>query len=132
MTIRDITKEQLETFTKESTNLTQLLQKKGKCPDCNKDIDRKATRCVECLDNLKNAINKNKTKKCLDCNISIWNDATRCKECHQKQTRKIERPSYQQLIEDKKTLTMVKIGEKYGVSDNAIRKWIKRYEKELA
>jgi hypothetical protein len=29
MTIRDLTKEQLETFAKESTNLTQLLRKCG-------------------------------------------------------------------------------------------------------
>jgi len=43
-------------------------------------------------------------------------------------TRKAERPSLEQLIEDYKTLSMVKIGKKYGVSDNAIRKWFKAYD----
>jgi transposase-like protein len=32
----------------------------------------------------------------------------------------------------KKTLSIVKIGEKYGVSDNAVRKWIKTYERKTS
>lgn len=37
--------------------------------------------------------------------------------------RHVERPSAEQLVEDLKTSNFTKVGEKYGVSDNAIRKW---------
>lgn len=43
--------------------------------------------------------------------------------------RKVKRPPYLQLLEDVKEFGFVKTGKKYGVSDNAIRKWIKFYEK---
>jgi uncharacterized protein YjcR len=38
------------------------------------------------------------------------------------------RPTLEQLEEDLKTMSMVATGKKYGVSDNAVRKWIKRYK----
>jgi len=41
---------------------------------------------------------------------------------------KANRPSKEQLIHDIETMSMVKVGEKYGVSDNAVRKWCKNYE----
>lgn len=28
-------------------------------------------------------------------------------------------------------MTMVAMGKKYGVSDNAVKKWIKKYKEEL-
>jgi hypothetical protein len=33
-----------------------------------------------------------------------------------------------QLMEDVKSMSMVAVGRKYGVSDNAVRKWIRWYE----
>jgi len=72
----------------------------------------------------------NNTKHCIDCNSNIWSNATRCIPCSKLKSRIVERPTYEQLMEDKKTMSMVSIGKKYGVSDNSIRKWIKQYEKE--
>ena len=43
--------------------------------------------------------------------------------------RKVERPSYEQLMEDVRTMSFVAIGRKYGVTDNAVRKWIRWYER---
>jgi hypothetical protein len=43
--------------------------------------------------------------------------------------RKVPRPSYQQLTTDK-SMSVVAVGRRYGVSDNAIRKWIRWYEYE--
>ena len=40
------------------------------------------------------------------------------------------RPSYENLIDDLRTMSMVAVGRKYGVSDNAVRKWIRWYEAE--
>lgn len=42
--------------------------------------------------------------------------------------RKVERPSYEQLLADVQTMSFVAIGRKYGVSDKAVRKWIRWYE----
>ena len=43
--------------------------------------------------------------------------------------RRVERPSYEQLMEDVRTMSMLAVGRKYGVSDNAVRKWIRWYER---
>jgi hypothetical protein len=43
--------------------------------------------------------------------------------------RKVERPSYEQLKEDIRTMSMLAVGRKYGVSANAVRKWIRWYER---
>ena len=51
------------------------------------------------------------------------------KKLHFKKQRKVERPSYEVLIHDIKILGYVGTGKKYSVSDNAIRKWKKFYEK---
>ena len=42
--------------------------------------------------------------------------------------RKVERPSYEQLMADVAAMSFVAIGRKYGVSNNAVRKWIRWYE----
>jgi len=51
------------------------------------------------------------------------------KKRHLKQ-RKVERPSYEQLINEINELGYCGTGRIYGVSDNAIRKWKKFYENE--
>jgi hypothetical protein len=42
--------------------------------------------------------------------------------------RKVPRPSYEQLKADLQTMSFCAVGRKYGVSDNAIRKWLRWYE----
>ncbi len=44
--------------------------------------------------------------------------------------RKVERPSYEQLMADVESMSFLAMGRKYGVSDNAVRKWIRWYEYE--
>lgn len=46
-----------------------------------------------------------------------------------KKRRKVQRPSYEQLLLDISELGFVGTGKKYEVSDNSIRKWVKMYEK---
>jgi hypothetical protein len=43
-------------------------------------------------------------------------------------TRKVPRPSYEQLLSDLQSVSLVAVGRKYGVSDNAVRKWLRSYE----
>jgi 5-methylcytosine-specific restriction endonuclease McrA len=46
-------------------------------------------------------------------------------------TRKVNRPSKEILEKEVKENTMVSLGKKYGVSDNAVRKWCKSYKINL-
>lgn len=43
--------------------------------------------------------------------------------------RKVVRPSYEQLLQEVKSLGYCGTGRKYGVCNNSIKKWIKYYEK---
>lgn len=74
------------------------IKKEWKCIDCGKDISRGSTRCVEC--EKQNRISKRKNTKILT------------------------REGLKQLI---RTTPFIKIGEKYGVTDNAIRKWCDKF-----
>jgi hypothetical protein len=43
--------------------------------------------------------------------------------------RRVKRPSREQLLKEIEESNYCAVGRKYGVSDNAIRKWVKFYEK---
>jgi 5-methylcytosine-specific restriction endonuclease McrA len=77
-------------------------------------------------------INKNnyirKDKYC-ECGKKIHRTSQRCSDCAMKNIRKIERPSYIQIISDIEELGYCGTGRKYNVSDNTIRKWLKNYNK---
>lgn len=45
--------------------------------------------------------------------------------------RTVERPPYEQLVREIAATSHVAVGRKYGVSANAIRKWMRAYEREL-
>jgi hypothetical protein len=44
--------------------------------------------------------------------------------------RRAERPPYEQLVAEVRQLGWSAVGRRYGVSDNAIRKWVRAYERE--
>lgn len=44
--------------------------------------------------------------------------------------RKVERPPYEELSAELRAMGFRTVGRKYGVSDNAVRKWIRAYERE--
>jgi hypothetical protein len=46
------------------------------------------------------------------------------------ETRKVERPSYEQLQEELEATNFCAVARKYGVTDNAVRKWVRFYERE--
>src|SRR5688500_8291872 len=46
--------------------------------------------------------------------------------------RRIERPPRDQLLREIAATSYSAVGRKYGVSDNAIRKWVRQYEREAA
>lgn len=46
--------------------------------------------------------------------------------------RRVERPPRDQLLAELEATSYVAVGRKYGVSDNAVRKWVRFYEREAA
>jgi hypothetical protein len=46
--------------------------------------------------------------------------------------RRVERPPYDELLREVAALGWSAVGRKYGVSDNAIRKWVRHYERAAA
>lgn len=93
------------------------------CPNCNATLD---THCGK---------NRRVIHRCAKCNVEITRKSTYCQSCahstkkaieaHIKRRKVKERPSHEQLTSDIKQLGYLGTGRKYGVSDNAIRKWEK-------
>lgn len=55
-----------------------------------------------------------------------WNRSARPRPT----ARKVERPPYEQLLAEIAQSGYSAVGRRYGVSDNAIRKWVRQYERE--
>ena len=68
-----------------------------------------------------------KLNYCLDCGAPIDDCAIRCRDCSNLKQRVSNRPSREELKEMIRTESFTAIGKKYGVSDNAIRKWCDGY-----
>lgn len=95
------------------------------CPNCNQQLD---------TTNGKNIKNKRKSNKIIkvyykNCGKEITkNSKTQlCKNCSAFEKRVCERPSKEELLDMIKEKSFTEISKKYGVSDNAVRKWCKNY-----
>ncbi len=79
---------------------------------------------------------------CIDCGNEIAHGSQRCISCHNKQMSTKQRtlkyssraglpivdwPSKNELKSLLRNTSFVQIGKKYGVTDNAVRKWCKKY-----
>lgn len=53
-----------------------------------------------------------------------------CGQKGRKQGRKVERPPFEQLLREIEATNYCAVGRKYGVTDNAIRKWVRAYRGE--
>jgi hypothetical protein len=60
----------------------------------------------------------------------LWDRRTRLTGVPQPHRRKVERPPYEQLLREIERSSYLAVGRRYGVSDNAIRKWVRQYERE--
>ncbi len=83
------------------------------CPNCNSQQSTFAGR-------------NNKTTWYCKCGAEIRKKTKKCRRCWAKtQPRKAKRPNKEVLLLDISELGYCGTGRKYGVSDNAIRKWLK-------
>lgn len=75
-------------------------------------------------------LNKNRQNVC-ECGKKIKKRSKKCVRCTVRESginrRKVERPAYESLIIDVENIGYSATGRKYGVSDNAVRKWINYY-----
>lgn len=70
---------------------------------------------------------QNKENVCKICEKSISYNSTLCSECHSINSRKVERPSREELKQLIREKPFTQIGQIYSVSDNCVRKWCKAY-----
>jgi Zn finger protein HypA/HybF involved in hydrogenase expression len=96
------------------------------CPNCHSQTP--TFRCKN--------ITKDPDQICIDCDNKIYkkNKSGYCRSCVGKYRPSItkNKPSLIILENDLKELkTYVAVGKKYNVSDNCIRKWIRKYNKEI-
>ena len=91
------------------------------CPNCNAQLD---------TTNGKNINHGNHViNYCIDCKKIIGRKALRCVECERKnrtsaEVKGVTREELKSLI---RTTPFTKIGDKFGVTDNAVRKWCDKY-----
>lgn len=91
------------------------------CPNCHSQTENYRKDLVQ-------RYNKQEKRYCKICGKEITRNASLCSNCMHINRRKVERPEKEQLIEDwRKYKNMVRISMKYGVSDNAVRNWLKSY-----
>ena len=114
------------------------------CPNCHSIQEGnsganigKYNKLIESIINKTDNDNKN---TCIDCGKVICSESTRCSNCYHKSTRIdkyeednhimrntgniVNRAELKQLI---RTKPFLQIGQQFGVSDNAVRKWCDRF-----
>ncbi|MBT7496977.1 hypothetical protein HN662_01490 [Candidatus Woesearchaeota archaeon] len=66
--------------------------------------------------------------KCPVCDSEVYGTKYCSTNCAQMAMRKVVRPTKKELKKDIKEMSWSAIGRKYGVSDNAVRKWARKYD----
>ena len=102
--------------------------------------------CPNCAATLETHCGKNVrlVRDCAGCGRSFRADSAAQRHCShrcgnrseacravQRAARRVERPPYEQLVREIAETSYLAVGRRYGVSDNAIRKWLRAYEREL-
>lgn len=90
------------------------------CPNCNQQLDTTGAKNIQRI----------RTKHyCIDCGKELSSKVKRCFNCN----KKFRQENFDLPISKEKLATLIKeesfvqIGKKYNVSDNAVRKWCKKY-----
>lgn len=92
------------------------------CPNCNYQLETTGFKKIR--------VKENNTLYCIDCGKKISKGSIRCLQCESKNRKipledmPVTREELKKLI---RNLSFVKIGEKYNMSDNAVRKWCDKF-----
>lgn len=100
------------------------------CPNCNSQTptfagknQRKQRNCTRCG----KAIDGNKNKMCREC-YSLTCIEYRHKERELKHGKILDKINKEQLLIDIQNMSMHQVAIKYGMSDNSIKKWCKKFD----
>ena len=98
--------------------------------------------CPNCAATLETHCGRNKRRRCGGCGETFqpksYAQRFCATSCHKRtlrgvpRRRTVLRPSYEQLLAEIQATSYCAVGRKYGVSDNAIRKWVRQYRRERA
>jgi hypothetical protein len=107
------------------------------CPNCAATLDthcgrknrREAAirRCLHCEKTFE--VKYRKHRYCSHACGCHW-DRSRLRGRPKTASRKVDRPPYGKLMAEIEATSYCAVGRKYGVSDNAVRKWVRFYERE--
>lgn len=95
------------------------------CPNCNQQLETTGFKKMRVR-----SVTEKEKRYCIDCGIEISASALRCQNCANKQLRvpleemPITREELKKLI---RTESFTSIGVKFGITDNAIRKWCDKF-----
>lgn len=124
---RKLTYEQLEELTSEliNTRIPQkdLAEKYGVTDQTISDINVGKYYSRE----LDYPLRKSAKTYCIECGVEITKGCNYCVKCSHLHQQVSDRPSAKQLAEEIVSSSFCAVGRKYGVSDNAIRKWCIAY-----
>lgn len=94
------------------------------CPNCNATLDTHCSKNRKIKErNIKKLITEKQKRK----KTPEQNKKYRKPHIKKSRPRKVELPSLELLTEMVKNYSYVEVGRRFGVSDNAIRKWFKHY-----
>ena len=108
------------------------------CPNCNAGLETFSGKNIKKRTNSnfytrsdnfdidRNKKNIRSIGKICVCGNTIKSDSMMCVKCNNISQRKVERPEHSILIKEVSEIGFLATGRKYGVSDNSIRKWIKK------
>ena len=97
-------------------------------------LDNLQILCPNCHSQTDNFKGKKVSKTCIDCGKEVSSRSTRCPSCSRKYiiAKNLDKhhtlyPNRNELLDLITMKSFVEIGSMYGVSDNAVRKWCKKF-----
>ncbi len=109
------------------------------CPNCAATLDTHCGRAIESPPPLRNCDRcgvlfraKHRTQHYCSRECGVRWDRSRIRGQAKPALRRVARPPREQLLAEIEATSYLAVGRKYGVSDNAVRKWVRFYEREAA
>jgi hypothetical protein len=123
---------QQDTFTGRNSKINRFRRSSRVCLECGGRVSNssKTGLCCRCAPKLRRKLELGSRERHCACGAMITNGSKSglCVSCIRRESRKSERPPLDVILREVGETSFLAVGRKYGVSDNAVRKWIKHYE----
>ena len=128
--ILSVSIEELERKTSTDDTVFTLSNETSICECCgSKTPGRRARYCYKCKDKALGT-HRSPVPPCEYCGSQRTNTGSKycTAQCSVNASRKVKRPTKEELEIDIDSMSWIAIGKKYGVTDNAAKKWARKYE----